>query len=111
MKAIGGEILIIVVKFHDLKEGLATSGLAKINNGLEMLGFLYKKDSKGLVLLNVRHIKMEVEYTSWIFFFLSTMIYNKTVLKIIKLPLLFLCKNCMEPAEILLLFKELFHKC
>ena len=69
MKAIGGEILIIVVKFHDLKEGLATSGLAKINNGLEMLGFLYKKDSKGLVLLNVRHIKMEVEYTSWIFFF------------------------------------------
>lgn len=48
MKAIGGKILIIVVKFHDLKEGLASSGLAKINNGLEMLGFLYKKDSKGL---------------------------------------------------------------
>ena len=63
MKAIGGEILIIVVKFHDLKEGLVSSGLAKINNGLEMLGFLYKKDSKGLVLLSARHIQMQVEYT------------------------------------------------
>ena len=40
MKAIGGEILIIVVIVHDLKEGLASSGLAKINSGLEMLGFL-----------------------------------------------------------------------
>lgn len=68
MKAIGGEILIIVVIVHDLKEGLASSGLAKINSGLEMLGFLYKKDSKGQVLLNVRHIQMQVEYTSWIFF-------------------------------------------
>lgn len=47
MKAIGGEILIIVVKFHDLKEGLATSGLAKINTMvLRCWGFYIRKIPK-----------------------------------------------------------------
>lgn len=107
-QAIGGEILIIVVKLYDLKEGGAFSGLAKISNDLEKLEFLCKKDSTGLLLLNARQIQIQVEYTLRVFE--STLIHNKTVVKIVKLPFLFLCKNCMKPAEALLLFKKLFHK-
>lgn len=35
--------MITVVKFYDLKEEGAFSGLAKINNGVEKLGFQCKK--------------------------------------------------------------------
>lgn len=91
------------MKYYDIKEESSFEGLAKINNDLEKLGFQCKKDATGAPVTKCQVNTDAGRIHSMGFW--KYLIHNKTVLKTVKTPFSFLCKNCMESAEVLL-FKK-----